>query len=632
MSEWWVTLLACLFLELLYKTETQSWQLQDLIVLILFVTSFTLLVTLFGRIMPRGLAKFWHFLIMLILTLVAFGQWLFFEIFQMPFSFSSIGLANQAADFAELVIPILQQNLHTVALLWLPFMFYVLVYPFLHYRRQNLREILAICILSVFLLACDVLVFYRNLYFFQDDLSGNFRQLGIYHATALDVFRVVSGFEGSLIHVDNTQEPEPPVINARVMDFDFFTLIANESDSEIITLHEYFLNRAPTSTNQYTGLFKDKNLIFIVAEGFNEIAIDPVLTPTLYQMSHSSFIFENFYSSHFLSTIGGEFQALTGLLPTQTLLNNWSLLQPIFPFSMGFSFGNQGYITKSFHNWTYTYYHRNTNRPTLGFGEGDYIGCGNGLETMMDCTVWPPSDVEMIQAIFPLIAGDGQKHATYILTVSGHAPYSQGGNAQTAKNWALVENLPYSDEVKGYLAAQIELDRMLETLLIQLEASGELDNTVIALVGDHYPYMMSIDEINELSSYPRDEVFTANKSAFILYNPQVETTVVTKVGSQIDVLPTLLNLFDIPYDSRLILGHDIFSEAEGLAIFSNRSFISDLGTYDAKSGEFTPVEGVEVPEGYVAQKKQEVDEIFTVSSLLVKHDYYKILFPDYQIP
>ena len=70
-----------------------------------------------------------------------------------------------------------------------------------------------------------------------------------------------------------------------------------------------------------------------------------------------------------------------------------------------------------------------------------------------------------------------------------------------------------------------------------------------------------------------------NRSNFILWNSEAKTVEVDKVGSQIDVLPTLLNLFGIEYDSRLIIGKDILSDAPGLAIFSNRSWVSDYGTY-----------------------------------------------------
>ena len=118
-----------------------------------------------------------------------------------------------------------------------------------------------------------------------------------------------------------------------------------------------------------------------------------------------------------------------------------------------------------------------------------------------------------------------------------------------------VKNLPYSEPVKAYIATQIELDKALELLINKLNESGKLDDTVIALVGDHYPYDLTINQINELSTYERDSVVEINHSNFILWNNKTDTTVISKVGSQIDVLPTLLNLFGVSYDSRLIVGN-----------------------------------------------------------------------------
>src|SRR5699024_8448840 len=111
----------------------------------------------------------------------------------------------------------------------------------------------------------------------------------------------------------------------------------------------------------------------------------------------------------------------------------------------------------------------------------------------------------------------------------------------------------------------IELDKMLEKLIEKLEESGELKDTVIALVGDHYPYTLSIDEMNEAATYEKDDTIEVNRSNFILWNSEMkEPIIIDKVGSQLDVLPTILNLFGIDYDSRLIVGKDILSDYEGL--------------------------------------------------------------------
>ena len=169
----------------------------------------------------------------------------------------------------------------------------------------------------------------------------------------------------------------------------------------------------------------------------------------------------------------------------------------------------------------------------------------------------------------------------------------------------------------------MELDRALEVLIQDLEEKGILEDTVIALVGDHYPYTLSIDDINQISTYPRDPIVEVNRSNFILWNSEMEEPVkIEKVGSQIDVLPTLLNLFGIEYDSRLIIGQDILSDNPGVAIFSNRSWVSDYGTYFASQKQFVPKGNTELDSDYVEKMNQSVANKFTMSQSFLKYDIY----------
>lgn len=99
----------------------------------------------------------------------------------------------------------------------------------------------------------------------------------------------------------------------------------------------------------------------------------------------------------------------------------------------------------------------------------------------------------------------------------------------------------------------------MELLLERLEEAGELDNTVIALAGDHYPYGLSSSEISEFRGHQIDETYELYKSTFILWTPGMEPETVDKLSSNMDILPTLSNMFGLEYDSRLLMGRDIFS-------------------------------------------------------------------------
>jgi phosphoglycerol transferase MdoB-like AlkP superfamily enzyme len=458
-----------------------------------------------------------------------------------------------------------------------------------------------------------------NLYYNVDAMTTSNNVLGILTTQRLSLKRNIFGFEDKMVLKNQTSDNDTEEVTYNELDIDFDSLIENETDESIKNAYTYLKNNIVTEKNEYTGYFEGKNLIFILAEGFNSIAVDKDLTPTLYKMINQGFNFTNYYSPVFLSTTGGEFQAMTSLIPTQEILGYWRNNSPYLPYSLGNAFSSIGYTTQSYHNWSYKYYGRNKTMPTLGFS--NYTACGNGLEEKINCS-WLPSDVDLINASFDDYASNSP-FVTYYISVSGHAPYNfTGGNSISIKNKEKVENLPYSDSVKAYLSAQIELDSALNTLINKLEEKGILDDTVIVLTGDHYPYTLTTDEINEISNYERDETIEVNHSNLIIWNNKEEGVTIDKVASQIDVLPTVLNLFGISYDSRLLLGNDIFSSAEGLAIFSNRSWISDSGKYITNKG-FTKTISEDVSDDYVDVMNNRVLNSFTISKLIMEQDLYR---------
>ena len=103
----------------------------------------------------------------------------------------------------------------------------------------------------------------------------------------------------------------------------------------------------------------------------------------------------------------------------------------------------------------------------------------------------------------------------------------------------------------------------------------------------------------------------------------METVEIDKVGSQIDVLPTIYNLFGVEYDSRLIIGKDILSTEPGLAIFGNSSWVSDKGTYFASSGKFISHDESEVDTDYIKYMNNIVSNKIAMSRYILTYDYYR---------
>ncbi len=415
------------------------------------------------------------------------------------------------------------------------------------------------------------------------------------------------------------ESAEYPSADYHILDIDFDRLIAEETDEDLLQMHTYFSQQVPTAKNEWTGYFQGKNLIWIVAEGFCTLAMDPERTPVLYEMAHSGFVFDHFYTPLWgVSTSDGEYTTTTGLIPKSGV---WSYSQSAgnyMPFGFGNQFSQLGYRTMAFHDYLYTYYDRDKSFPNMGY---EYYALGHGLELE---EIWPPSDLEMMEEIVPMFV-DEEQFMVYCLTVSGHLNYTYEENAMSRRHWDEVAGLPYSEGPKAYLACQMELELAMESLLIQLEEAGRLDDTVIVLSGDHYPYGLTDEEYSELLGRQVDPNFEIFQNTLILWNAQMEEPVrVEKLCSSLDVMPTLANLFGLEYDSRLMAGRDILSDEPGLVIFSNYSFLTEEGAYNSVLDEFRSWDGSPPDEAYVQSQIAEVQNRVAYSAMILDHDYYRV--------
>ena len=158
-----------------------------------------------------------------------------------------------------------------------------------------------------------------------------------------------------------------------------------------------------------------------------------------------------------------------------------------------------------------------------------------------------------------------------------------------------------------------------------VDPSSDVAKNIIKTVEDKLlnPYGLKTSEMNEVSKVDRSDKFENYHTSLIIYNPTIEKTEVNKVVSGLDILPSVLNLFGMDYDSRLLMGKDIFSETEGLAILSDRSWISDKGKYNSVTKEFTKTTNEEVSKEYIEKINTEVYQKFSMSSLILDNDYYK---------
>ncbi|MGM0834602.1 MAG: LTA synthase family protein [Bacillota bacterium] len=585
-----------------------------------------------------------------LLFLVGFfysSQLVYHDFFRTFYTFYSAGNSAQVIDFWREILSGVWSSLFWIIIFFLPMILLILLRngPFT-FQKSNAKVIVSLFAVSLFLHGGGLVMIASgdksqntayDLYFHNSSPVLSVEKLGLLTSMRVDLMRLLTDWSPVLKEPafvtappDKPEELEKPPeelpgdipAQYNMMEIDFETLIKEEKNNTIKKMHQYFSQVPPTRKNDYTGKFKGYNLILITAEGFSPYGVDKEITPTLHKLVHEGYQFTDFYVPLWdVSTSDGEYVALNGLIPKAGV---WSFSKSgnnHVPFVMGNQLGNLGYKTVAYHNHTYSYYDRHVSHPNMGYS---YKGIGNGLDIK---ETWPSSDLEMMEKTTGDYMKDEPFHA-YYMTVSGHLEYNFGGNQMAYKNKEYVSHLNHSEQAKAYMATQIELDRAMKYLLSQLEKEGVADNTLIALSADHYPYGLDYKTIDEFEGKEVERNFDLYKSNLIIYAKGMEETVITKPVSSLDILPTLSNLLGLEYDSRLLMGTDIFSDSDPLVIFRNKSFITDKGRYNAETKKFTPSAGADVSQSYLDRMISIVNQKFYYSAQILENDYYRVVFRD----
>ncbi len=493
----------------------------------------------------------------------------------------------------------------------------------------------------------------EKLYYMDENLELQEERLGLLTMLRLDIIHTL--FPDTVTVPDISQipeetEPEPaepipdPVDRSpHVMDVDLDSL-SESSNSKVAWLASYMNTVKPTKKNDYTGIFNGYNVVFLSLEAFSGAAISKELTPTLYKLSNECFVFNNFYTPlYYGSTNAGECQNLLGLYPKQgspMSLQESGRLGTNCYFSLGPQLSKLGYHNIGFHNG-WEMYDRAETMWNLGYSDWYYLA--NGLKAEKTASgnyKWPQRDTFMIENTLDMYVNDSVPFNAYYMTISGHTPYSWSWVALQYKDE--LADYDWSSTTKAYVATVMEVDSALAALLKGLEEAGQLDRTLIVAVADHIPYT-GVEILGELTGnyygtsdmarncnerYLDTEVY---RNTLIMWTGSMKERVeINKVCTQVDILPTVLNLLGLEYDSRMLPGTDMLSSDPGLVIFYSKSWRSDNGLYNSFTQEFTQREGLhmsdEAIQAYVDKMNKIVECKRDMTQLILQTDFYDLVF------
>ena len=604
------------------------------------------LCTLVVSSLPKVLRQITGVFLVAAQVLLAEAQLVYHCIFGDFMPVSQIGMGgNVIVNFNSQLLYGIRQNLLKILLLLLPLIAVILCLilrraQVLKLRLRWKQTMASFAVLLALLLTVTGLMYvgrdnafsvYRTFTNVNTSTDSSYKKIGMLATTAQELRYMLFSGSGSIMitpsSLNISDVPRTYSSNSyNVIESIDFTALADSTDSDILkATDEYLSNATPTRKNNYTGLLKDYNLITICAESFCPWFISEELTPTLYKLSHTGILFENYYGTFQSVTTNGEYTMCMGLYPDMSRTKTDSSFNVAgtnyLPFCLGNALKGMGYQAWGYHDYIGDFYNRNITHANMGY---TFKAADSGLDVKID---WPSSDLEMMEASVDDYINSGEPFHAYYMTFSGHYQYNWD-NAMSAKNRDAVKDLPYSEPVKAYIACNLELEYALEYLMQRLEQAGVADKTCIVLTNDHYPYGLTEDEYNELAGQTLDTTFEKYRNSFICYVPGLsENIVVDEYCSTADILPTLLNLFGVDYDSRLLAGTDVLSSGIHVAVLSDKSFLTKTFRYDAGTETVIPADENTTVSGKLAEAyRLYVDSRFQLSGNILNSDYYAHVF------
>ena len=559
----------------------------------------------------------------------------------MPISQVSMG-ENVIVNFSSQILYGIGKNLAAILLLLVPLAAMILGLALRKVLRVQLGRKQALAtlgvLLTLLLVTSGIMYAGRNKPFsvykiftnVNTSTDSSFKNVGMLATTAQELRYMLFGNGGSFTITPSSLGTATRQLYSSnsynvIESIDFPKLAESTDDAMCKTTDEYLAQVVPTRKNSYTGLLQDYNLITICAESFCPWFISEELTPTLYKLSHTGIIFENYYGTFQSVTTNGEYTMCMGLYPDMSRTKTDSSFNVAgtnyLPFCLGNALKDKGYQTWGYHDYIGDFYNRNITHANMGY---TFKAADSGLDMKID---WPSSDLEMVEASVDDYLSSKEPFHAYYMTFSGHYQYNWD-NAMSDKNRDAVRDLPYSEPVKAYIACNLELENALTYLMERLEQAGVANKTCIVLTNDHYPYGLTEEEYNELAGQTLDTTFEKYRNSFICYVPGLsENIVVDEYCSTADILPTLLNLFGVDYDSRLLAGADVLSNGIHMAILSDKSFLTKTFRYDAGTETVIPAdESITVSDEQLEAYRLYVDNKFQMSSNIVNSDYYAHVF------
>ena len=413
-----------------------------------------------------------------------------------------------------------------------------------------------------------------------------------------------------------------------------------------------------SGTNEYTDIFKGKNVVVIHGESFQTINIDREfngvqVAPNMSKMAHEGLYFSNYYSQVSVGTSSdAELTFNTSLMPTQSGTAFVSYFDRKY-IAMPQIMHDNGYYTFSMHGNNADFWNRRVMHKNLGYqrfySKKDYnITPENTIGLGISDKAFFKQSVEKMKKIY-------DKHKKFyglLIMLSNHTPFSDtdkyGEYDVSLKETVTNEDgttsevtYPYMEGTKlgNYFKSVHYADSAMGELITELDEAGLIDNTVIVFYGDHDARLPQKD-YNRLFNYDKetngiksedDPTYVKFDSYQYELNRKVPFIIWTKdhkyqkeikdVMGMYDAMPTLCNMLGVK-PSPYALGHDIFNiKDNNIVVFPTGNWLTNKVYYNSQKSEYLALnQGEVISKDYIKNNTEYANKLLEVSNNLITYD------------
>lgn len=318
--------------------------------------------------------------------------------------------------------------------------------------------------------------------------------------------------------------------------------------------------------NKFTGLGKGKNLLVIQVESLQKAFMHKKIkgqeiTPYLNKLADSKgTIYLNNYHEllGFGNTSDAEYVSMTSMYPN-TIDSSYVTYKDTKTFGLPFIANKMGYDVVSMHGFTGKFYDRDVYHSTIGFKKS-YFGEDYDQNEILGMGL---SDGSFFRQSLPILKNLDQKgpYFSFMITLTSHVPYDM---PEEYRVFRTKESAYENSGVYKYMDSIHYFDKVLGEFLEDMRSQGFLDNTVVAIYGDHYAIEINDkEEKKDMSEFLGHEYYYDDMQniPLIILVPGLEENIQSNsLGSQVDFLPTILNIMSWNEEVIPMFGVDLLDE------------------------------------------------------------------------